>query len=175
MDSGAHAQPAGSHGVKAAFGPARMNAAAVGMKTGGFIMPTPLTVSDASRASLVRALLESFAFSIRANIEQIEAITRIRATRVSIGGGMTRTRAFVDICAAVLGRDLQVQGGTDATTLGAWLAARRALEDISNTDATCLAAGRAYRCHPAPALVDEYAMLYDEWTELVKSLDGLPM
>ena len=66
MDAAASDVPAGSHGILSFLGPSRMDMSSVGIQTGGFIFPVPMTFSGIGRGHLTRAALESIAFAVRA-------------------------------------------------------------------------------------------------------------
>ena len=87
--------PPGSEGVVACLGPTRMDMTTLGMRLGGFMFPVPLTFSDVGRGHLVRAALETIAYTIKANLEQLEALVGARATDIAIGGGMMQTPTFL--------------------------------------------------------------------------------
>ena len=59
------AVPPGSAGVTGHFGPRAMDVSAVGMRLGGILFPTPITMGGPTRREIGRAALESFAYTIR--------------------------------------------------------------------------------------------------------------
>ena len=73
MNALAAKAPQGAHGATALFGHPRMDTAGLGMRTGGLLFPAPVTFSEIGRGHLVRAQMESAAFTIRANLEQLAA------------------------------------------------------------------------------------------------------
>jgi autoinducer 2 (AI-2) kinase len=118
-DALASSAPPASHDVLAVFGPPVMRAAAMSVTTGGLMMPMPLAMSAPTRPDLLRAVLEGAAYAIRANLEQLEAITGRAATRVALGGGMSASAPFRAILAQVLGRTIDVAASPETTALGA--------------------------------------------------------
>ena len=167
MDRLAAATTPGADETWAFLGLDRMNMAAVGMRTGGFLFPVPLTHSEVGRGHLVRASLESTAFAVKANLEQIEQITGVRPRTITVGGGMTRTATWVRVLVDVLGRDIGVSYDPNVSATGASLCARTALGDYAS-----LAEAAASRRHavtdiePEQPASAEYEDLYERWTEL---------
>ena len=132
MDKLAANAPLGSDGTMAVLGPSRMNMASPGLNTGGFLFPVPLTFSALGRGHIVRAAVEAIACALRANLEQVEELAGVLASEVILGGGMTRTRAFVRVFNDVLGRELKVSPMPEATALGAYLCARTAMGEFDS-------------------------------------------
>ena len=167
MDRLAAATTPGADETWAFLGPDRMNMAAVGMRTGGFLFPVPITHSEVGRGHLVRASLESTAFAVKANLEQIDQITGVRPRTITVGGGMTRTATWVRVLVDVLGRDIGVSYDPNVSATGASLCARTALGDYAS-----LAEAAASRRHavtdiePEQPASAEYEDLYERWTEL---------
>jgi len=89
--------------VFALLGPAAMNAGAMGIHQGGVLMTTPLAVGAVGRAELLRAALENIAYALRANLEQAGEVTGLPASRIGIGGGLTRVPVFARVLADTLG------------------------------------------------------------------------
>ncbi len=171
MDTLAGAMSPGADGTWAFLGPARMDMAAVGMRSGGFVFPVPLTHGDVGRAHLVRASLESAAFAIKANVEQIEDIADVQPHGVTVGGGMTRTATWAQVLADVLGREIAVSHEANVSAAGASLCGRTALGDYSSlseaADARC---GTVRALEPDPVASSDYQELYEQWTERFQAL-----
>ena len=127
LDEAAGSAPLGSEGVSAHLGPRAMNVSALGMITGGFAFPVPMTLGGPTRGQLARAALESFAYAIRANLEQAEEVAGFAAHSVDLGGGMTRSPTFNRVLTDVLGREVSLSPHPDATAIGAALIARTAI------------------------------------------------
>jgi autoinducer 2 (AI-2) kinase len=176
MNSIAAKVPVGSEGVKALFGSPRMDMSRPGMKTGGFVMPVPLTFSSVGRGHLVRAYLESIAYSIRANIEQIEELSGKKASRIAVGGGMTRTPVFNEILSNVLGREIEVSANPQVSALGAYLCARTAIGDFASLEE----AAQSIACNletVEPDIMDsaEYEDHYEQWLEMSDKLQEISL
>jgi autoinducer 2 (AI-2) kinase len=119
--------PAGSGDVLALLGPAAMNAGAMGLHLGGLLMTTPLAVGSVRRPHLLRAALENIAYALRANLEQAEEVAGMRAGRIAVGGGLTRSPVFSRILADIVARPVEVAQDVEVTARGAAIVAARAL------------------------------------------------
>ena len=173
MNALAAETPQGAHGATALFGHPRMATAAVGMRTGGILFPAPVTFSEIGRGHLVRAQLESAAFTIRANMEQLEQAAGVRASAVRLGGGMTRMPVFGDIAAAVLGRQVGVSAGHNVSALGAFVRAAATLRGRSASEvAATVTPDRLAALDPEPLAVAEYEDAYGRWTALTNEMEG---
>lgn len=174
MDALASAAHPGSEGALALLGPSRMDMAKVGMRLGGLLFPVPLTFSDLGQGHLVRSALEAAAFAIRANLEQIERLSHAPASDIAVGGGMTRTPAFVRILTDVIGREVKFSPIPQVSALGAYLCARVALGDHGSLHEAA-ASVRPYlqALEPGPADSAEYEDLYQRWAELSQELGRL--
>ncbi len=99
--------PLGAGEVIALLESGPMNAGAMGLHLGGILMTTPLSVGAIDRAHLLRAVLENIAYALRANLEQAEHVSSLRAERIALGGGLVRVPVFPRIMADVLGRPVE--------------------------------------------------------------------
>ena len=108
MDVASSDIPAGSDGVTAFLGASRMDMSRIGMRAGGFIFPIPLTFGGLGRGQAVRAALESIAYAVRANLEQLESVSGASASKTAVGGGMMGTSTWVEMLPNVLGRPVDV-------------------------------------------------------------------
>ena len=172
MDALAGKAERGSDGTAALLGPSRMDASKLGMRQGGFLFPVPLTVSDMGRPQLIRSALETVAYAIRSNLEQVEQVAGNPSGSVAIGGGLTQSSTFVGIVADVLGRDLAIAQDPNASALGAYLCARIGLGDFGSIVEAAAAARPGLRTiEPDPTAAAEYNDLYDRWGELSGQLE----
>ena len=176
MDSLAASAPVGSDGVMAMLGPAAMDVSETAMRMGGLVFPVPMTLGGPTRGHLVRASLEGLAYALRANVEQAERVAGIPAHRISLGGGMTRTKSFVRIMSAVMGRPIEVAEGPESTAVGAAHVTRVAIGEFpSLTDAVDSARTVTSTMHPDPRTAADYQDLYHAWLETQRSLDRIPL
>ena len=176
MDSLAASAPVGADGVMAMLGPAAMDMSETAMRMGGLVFPVPMTLGGPTRAHLVRASLEGLAYALRANVEQAERVAGIPARRISLGGGMTRTRSFERIMSAVMGRPIEVAEGPESTAIGAAHIARTAIGEFpSLTDAASSASTATRTLDPDPHASADYQDLYQQWLETQQALGRMPL
>ena len=174
MNAAAGAVPVGAEGAVAFLGPTRMNMTDLGVKTGGFLFPVPLTFTEVGPGHLARAAIEAMSYSIRANMEQIECLAEASATTVAIGGGMTLTPTFVRVLVDVLGRELRVAQTPHVSALGAYLCARTALGEYDSLiEAATDARGRLRSLEPNALESAEYGDYYERWLEQSADLQEL--
>ena len=176
MDQLAAAVPVGSEGAVAALGQPKMDMASLGMNPGGFLFPVPLTFSNIGRGHLVRAAIEAMAFTLRANLEQVEGLADVHASEIMLGGGMTRTRTFVSILADVLNRELNVSPAPETTAMGAYLAARTSLGEFGYLkDAAKHARTTLAVAEPDPGRAAEYQDHYERWLDVSERLTSIEL
>ena len=176
MDSLAASAPVGSDGVMAMLGPAAMDVSETAMRMGGLVFPVPMTLGGPTRAHLVRASIEGLAYALRANVEQAERVAGIPAHRISLGGGMTRTKSFVRIMSAVMGRPIEVAEGPESTAVGAAHVTRVAIGEFpSLTDAVDSARTVTSTMDPDPHTSADYQDLYHAWLETQQALGRMPL
>ncbi len=175
MDEAAQSVQRGAEGVSAYLGPAAMDVSAVGMRTGGLVFPTPMTLGGPSGGQIARAALESFAYALRANLEQAETVAGFAADRIALCGGITRSAAFTRIVSDVLGREVALSPTPDATAIGAALIARTVMGHFSSI---CEAArnqeSNNRTLYPDPQAEAEYEDLYQTWRRAQSALERLP-
>ena len=92
-------------------------------RAAGLLFPYPFGRRRPGRAELVRGFLESVAFAIRANLEQLEEATGRKIERLTLGGGMTQSRFLVDLISEVSGIPLRVSRVAETAALGCALLA----------------------------------------------------
>ena len=173
MDTLAAAVPPGSDGINVYLGPRTMDVSAVGMKLGGMLFPTPMTLGGPTQGQICRAALESFAFAIRANIEQVERESGVSAISIAIGGGMTRSRTLTGMMPSVLGRTVATFPDHDSTVIGAARIARAAVgAQHLRSDPHRARVRTARFAEPDSTSVGEYEYYYQNWLDLQRSLDS---
>lgn len=124
-----------------------------------------------SRAHIVRAVLESIAFSTRAVVDAMRAETGVAINELRVDGGAVSNRFLMQFQADVLGIPVDVPRQTESTALGSGMLAGvtagvwTGLEEVARTRVS------AARFEPAmrPAERDER---YGRWTEAVERARG---
>ena len=116
------------------------------------------------------------AYAIKANVEQLEALTGDRAKTISLGGGMTRSELFERILVDVLGRDILVSPVPDVTSMGAYLCGRVAIGDLGNlSEAAGWASGKMRVLKANVRDAAEYEEFYQGWTRLSNTLGQIEL
>lgn len=172
MDSAASDIPAGSEGVMAFLGASRMDMSKIGMRAGGFIFPVPMTFSDIGRRHATRAALESIAFAVRANLEQLESVSGMSASNLALGGGMIATSSWVEMLPNVLGRPVEVASVSNVTAAGAYITAKAALDGHDSLLDLAEASAITRTLVPSPSDAAEYDDHYQRWTEMANHLEA---
>ncbi len=112
--------PPGAEGVYAILGPFVMNMDAIGpMGLGGFLFELPVYMGNYGKKQFVRAFLESMAYAIKANWDQIEEISQLKVKEVGMCGGLSKSKTFVQIVADTLRFPIKTYQTIEATGLGA--------------------------------------------------------
>ena len=87
-------------------------------RAAGVLFPFPFGRRRPGPPEIYRGFLESVAFAVRANVEQIEASTGRAIGRLRIGGGMSRGALLTKLVADVTGRVLEVSEVAETAALG---------------------------------------------------------
>ncbi len=175
MDTASRDVSAGSHGVLAFLGPSRMDMSSVGIQTGGFIFPVPITFGGIGRGHLTRAALESIAFAVRANLEQLECVSSVPASKIAVGGGMIATSSWVEMLPNVLGRPVEVAAIPNVTAAGAYVMAVAALDGHASLLDIAEGSATTSTIEPSPVDSAEYDDHYQHWTEMALHLESAGM
>ena len=173
MDRATREVPAGSEGVLALLGPPRMDMSRLGLRSGGFVFPVPMTFGGIGREHMARAALESIAFAVRANLEQLEAVSGTPASSVAVGGGMTASYTWVDMLPDVLGRPVQVSSEPDVTAAGARITAEAVLDGVDSLVSYAESAAAWHTIEPRAVKSSEYEDHYMRWVEMARQLESV--
>ena len=174
MDRLAASVPPGSEGITGHFGPGAMDVSTVGMRLGGILFPTPMTMGGPTPGQISRAALESFAYTIRANLEQLERESGITASRVALGGGLSRSSAFRQILPSVLGRPISTSREHNVTATGSAMIARTAIGEYDSiAEAAVTASHNTHTIEPNPTATVEYQDHYQRWQEVHEHIGPL--
>ena len=172
MDAAARGVSAGSDGVLAFLGASRMDMSRIGLRAGGLIFPVPLTFGGIGRGNVARAALESISFAVRANLEQLESVSGVAASRIALGGGMTATSSWVEMLPNVLGRPVEVASAPHVTASGAYVTAVAALDGLDSLLGRAEASAATTTIDPSPVDSAEYEDLYGRWSEVARHLEA---
>ncbi len=124
---------------------------------------------EADRAALTQAVLEGVAFSLRDCLDALAASGTVVREADVIGGG-SRSRAWVEILASVLGIPLhRLAEGEHGGAFGAARLARMAVTGEA-PEQVCTPPAREEAVPPQPALVEAYAERIGEYRRLAAVL-----
>ena len=138
------------------------------------MFPTPVGHTAISREELVNGTLKGLAFAIKGNFEQLEDVSAMEASRVGLGGGVTRVKGFGQLVADVLGREILVARERDATLLGAAMCAAVGVGAYNSLpEAAEGMGGEMERVQPDGARGEGLGEEYERWLELYKKLDEI--
>jgi sugar (pentulose or hexulose) kinase len=160
----------GSGDVLALLGVAPLSARFLGARLGGLLLPVPLMLRRPSRDSLLRAVLENVAFALRGSLETLETVTGLSVAELRLGGGMTRSAAFVRLLSDVIGRPVRVASVPEVSALGAAMCAAVGA-GLYGSFAEAQAMAPPLTClEPDPAVVADYQDFYRRWQGLDAAL-----
>jgi autoinducer 2 (AI-2) kinase len=155
----------GAGGLLSSFGAQLFDGRAMTFPVGDLALSHLLGAADESRARVARAAAEGAAYGVRANLEQLRESAGRGASPLRIGAGMSRSRAWAQLVADVLGEPVEVAACAESSALGAALCAgvgARVWRDVREA-AQALAAPA--RREPGSAPAQRYAELYPHWRE----------
>jgi len=139
-------------------------------RPGGMLFPFPALHVRPDRATLVRAFLESIGYAVRANIDQIKAITGPAANTVTLSGGMSRSQVLTQIIADIVGVPIEVACEPESAALGCAVltAANGGNEPLATVTQRMV---RRTRIDPDPNRRARYEAPYARWRELYERLE----
>jgi len=158
----------GAAGMISTLGAEVMNARQFALPIGNLTM-TPLGSADdpERRRHLARSVVEGLAFALRANVEQTETASGLRASRLRMAGGLSRDAFFTQLVSDVLGRPVEVAAAPEATALGAAICAgvgAGIFDDLADGAAKITRVART--CTPDDEAAAAYREIYAGWNDL---------
>ncbi len=164
----------GAGDAMAVLGARAMNAAQMNAGMGALTMPLPLVMAAPDRSEVLRSVLESTAYAIRANLEQIETVAHVVTDRLRLGGGTSRSPLFAQILADVLDRDVIVAARAETSAVGAAIVASMAVGmHVSIDDAVAAMATGGTTLAPDARRSAEYEDYYARWCMLADAMARL--
>src|SRR5439155_22646516 len=143
-------------------------------KPAGMLFRFPLLHVDRPiRGEVLRAYLESIAFAIRGNCEQLAAVARRPIPLLAMSGGMTQSPTLVQLVADTLGVPVSVAGVPECASLGCAILAAVGAGVCSSTAAAVSTTTSARRVAPDPGRAAEYDERYRKWPALPELLPTL--
>ncbi|PWI47801.1 hypothetical protein CEE45_09830 [Candidatus Heimdallarchaeota archaeon B3_Heim] len=162
-------QPPGSRGVSADLGPQIFSSQSMlSVPIGGGFSFTPIAYSfDApvDIASFSRSLIENLGYAARANSEQIQELVGYSFDSVFLVGGVSRSKAFIQILANIMNTEIKTylpEGASVAGTLASMIGTGK----YNNLNQAVKVISDYSIYYPQEDQSDEYESLYPEWKEL---------
>jgi len=160
--------PPGAAGTLSSFGAEVMDARRISLPIGTLTASPLLTAGDPTRRRHVaRCVLEGMAFALRANVEQIEAVSGRRSPTLRLAGGMSRSDLFAEITSQVLGRPVELAAVSETSALGAAICAgvgAGLFRDLAQGADALARVARTWE--PLPERASLYGDLYAGWEAL---------
>ena len=125
-------------------------------------------------AEVLRAFWESLAYSVKANLVDLERASGQKSPVLHLGGGVARSRIFAGILASVLGRPVRRNSTAHVSLLGAVAAASVAAGLCSNlAEASEAMAPQWVDVEPDPSDALEYEEFYQQWKILYHKIQDV--
>jgi sugar (pentulose or hexulose) kinase len=142
-------------------------------KPGGILFPFPMMHMRPSAGQFLRAFLESVAFAVRGNLEQLRGVTGHWPDHLIAGGGMCRNRLLTELLANVTELPVQQAEEPESAALGVAMLVAAGAGLHTGTAGAAQTMGRRRRVDPDPGAVDYYRTKYAKWRELYDALDRM--
>lgn len=156
----------GAQGVYSTFGASVFDARSLSIPVGNLTMSHMITRGGAAgRRHVSRALIEGIAFSLRANIEQLLAVTGMNPTEIKVSGGLSRSALWTQIVSDVTDRVVSVPQTPEVTALGAAICAGVGAGVFPDLSEGANQVARSSRKFEPDDCTDRYQELYAKWME----------
>ena len=166
--------PVGSNGYLSYLGPAPITAPEAGLRRGGLLFPIPLLYRSPTSAEALRAFWESLAYSVKANLSDLERVSGQESPVLHLGGGVARSPLFAGILASVLGRRVRRSATAHVSLMGAVAAASVAAGFHPNlAEASEAMAPQWVDVEPDPSDALEYEEFYQQWKILYHKIQDV--
>lgn len=125
MNAEAWQTPVGCNGIQAFIGIILFNAKTLAMPPNVIMLGmSPLASSGiACRPLLTRAILESLAFAVKANVQQVLDLVKITPEAIRVCGGLANSRLYLEVLANTLNLPVRVPEIKEGTAVGAVISA----------------------------------------------------
>jgi autoinducer 2 (AI-2) kinase len=129
-----------------------------------------LHVDRPTRGEIVHAFLENVAYAIRANCEQVEAVSGQTVGMLRVSGGMTQSRVLPQLLADTLGVPLAVSTVPESACLGSAVLAAVGAGFHPDVASAVVAMTRVLQVDPVAARVPACDDRYRKWREIYATL-----
>lgn len=138
---------------------------------GAVLFPFPSLQLRPDAGQLIRSVLESIAYAVRGNLEQLRVATGATPTRLKIGGGMSRSTLLAQLIADTTALPIERAEVAESTALGCAALVLGAAGFYSD-------AAEAARVMGHHSIVDPQATAragaaYERWRRLYEALEGM--
>ena len=156
----------GAANVYSTFGSALFDGHVVGFPIGNLTLSHMITGDPSKgRRHIVRALVEGIAFSVRANLEQIMAVSGQEIPAVRLCGGMSKSALFSQIVSDVTGCTVFVPPVPEVTSVGASLLAGVGAGVFADAGAGAEKVASALKEYRPSGMSAKYRSLYTGWRQ----------
>jgi autoinducer 2 (AI-2) kinase len=136
-------------------------------KPAGLLFRFPLLhVDRPTRGDVLRGYVESIAFAIRGNCEQLTDVSGRAIPLLTVSGGMTRSATLTQVLADTLGVPLAIAEVPESASLGCAVLAAIGAGAYATIPEAVAAMTRTRRVEPEPARVAVYESRYRKWREV---------
>ena len=164
----------GAQGVMVTLGSAHETAPRAGLTTGGLTIPVPLTFQKATPSHIMRAAMESIAFTIKANLTTLERVAGPGDGVLHAAGGMTSSPVIMQILADVTAVPVQCSNHPEATARAAAAAGGVAARLFASLrEAIAYSDDTPGTYHPDPSATAEYEFHYQRWLDMAETLHNI--
>lgn len=171
LDAEASSSQPGAHGVTSTIGAAVFNASALEAPVDNLTFSSVIMrPGEEGRADVARAIFEGLAYAVRANVEQVLALTPAPSPEgkgeIWLGGGITRSTLWTRMISDVMNCRVHVSASSEATALGAAICAGVGAGLFQNLESGARALARPAREHQPGEEASVYQSLYADWQSL---------
>jgi xylulokinase len=142
-------------------------------RPGGILFPYPLLHLRPDRGEIVRAFLDSIGYAIRANCEQIAAVAARPPGRLTLSGGLSRSRALVQRVANICGMPVVAVEEPESAALGCAILVAVGAGDFPDLESAVARMVRNRVIQPEPDRHERYSAAYAKWRELNDGLESM--
>jgi autoinducer 2 (AI-2) kinase len=152
----------GSGGISSTLGVHIFDGRTIGIPLGNLTL-SHMASPGSGRRELGRAVLEGLAFSVAANLEQIEAVTGRVVPTLKITGGLSRSSLWTEIVSDVTGRPVETPATHESSSLGAAVCAGVGAGVFASFDAAVERMVAIAREQAPGGNAETYRKLYAGW------------
>jgi autoinducer 2 (AI-2) kinase len=174
-DEAMASEPAGPQPIVCHLGPGVFNLSGINpFHPAAILFRFPMLPFDRpGRGAVLRAFVDSIAFAIRGNVEQIEAVRGGPVGRIRLSGGLSRVAALPRIMATALGRSIEIADVPESASVGCAVLGSVAA-GLSPSIGEAVRVMTSHRTvDPDAAQVTAYAEHYAVWRAQVAMLQGV--